>query len=141
MGISADKYGKIYVCGYFTDSLYAGIHKINGNGGNDIMFFMLNDNEKCFSQPVSFSQTDETYIYLYPNPSDKQALLVVKNIGPCTINVLTIDGRILNSKYYPQHGNVIPLQDILLEEINEGVYLIQIQSEERLQVLRWVYLR
>lgn len=141
MGIAADKYGKIYISGYFTDSLYAGIFKIKGNGGNDFMFFMLNDNEKCFSQPVSALIAANSEFNVFPNPSNGASFIQIHINQPCIINVIDVNGRKVGSASINSASTLIPVHEILNGELSAGIYMIQCITGDHLKTLRWVYLR
>lgn len=141
LGLSADPYGHIYVSGYFTDSLYAGIFDIPGNGGNDMMFFMLEDDEWCYSSPVSVAESPTEEAYLYPNPSNTNASIVLKHGVPCTITVSDLFGRIICSQTTTSITNRIPIGDCIKETINEGLYLVTIQHPYGSATLRWSYLK
>jgi hypothetical protein len=142
LGITADKYGKIYVCGYFTDSMYAGIHKVKGTGGNDLMFFMLNDDEKCFTNPVSYS--DSRHIHkplLFPNPSGNEALLMLHDAIGTRVIITDIQGKIIAIKNCSLSENIITLSSVIPRQLIAGVYYIQIISSEETITLPWIYTR
>ncbi len=142
MGLTTDKYGKIYICGYFTDSLYAGIHKIKGTGGNDLMFFMLSDDEKCYTHPVSYSEVNQfPNPILYPNPSGNEAMLILNDASEVKITISDIRGKLIavRSSYFLE--NIISLSTIIPQHLPPGMYYIQVVSSSISTTIPWVYTR
>ncbi len=140
-GVTADKFGKVYVCGYFTDSLYAGIHRIRGKGGNDMMFFMLNDDEKCFTSPVGVEYISHLNTsMLYPNPSARDVMLFVSGDKETQIVITDMQGNELTRFIARADVRFVSLNSFLPISLSNGIYYVHLQDADGVCVLPWFFL-
>jgi hypothetical protein len=94
------------------------------------------DGKFTFS-PIDYVNIKDQFITeLYPNPSDKEVFLKMKNTEGITLKAFQIDGRELPISYSLLNKNEFKITPT--EPIKTGIYLMQIVSKTETRVLKWM---
>lgn len=73
---------------------------------------------------------------LYPNPSDKEVYLRMKNTDNVAIKAYQLNGEELPIKFSVINNNILKINSI--EPPKTGIYLIQITNKTETRVLKWM---
>jgi hypothetical protein len=94
------------------------------------------DGKFTFS-PIDYVNIKDQFITeLYPNPSDKEVFLKMKNTDGISLKAYQIDGKDLPISYTLTNKNEFKITPN--EPIKTGIYLVQITSKTETRVLKWV---
>lgn len=82
------------------------------------------------------SKEEELVVILYPNPSEKEVFLKVKKPLETTIRVFTMNGSELSIT--SQVMNDTEIKIIPNQSINQGIYLVNIITDNETRILKWM---
>ena len=87
--------------------------------------------------PIRVVDLKETFItYLYPNPSGREVFLKLPNRDKTTINVYSIDGKLLSAKVLPISDHEVKIE--LAGGMSDQIYLVCIQTDAETRILKWM---
>ena len=79
---------------------------------------------------------EEFTVGLYPNPSEKEVFLKVKNPRETTIKVFTMTGSELSITSQIMNDSEIKITPT--QPINQGIYLVNVITNTETRILKWV---
>ncbi len=91
-------------------------------------------------EKVDFGTGNKDFI-LYPNPASNELMVqvIMPNFKPCTIKILTIEGReVYKEVQIPVSGIISKLINLKNTNLSNGMYLIEISNGETRQVGKWI---
>lgn len=115
--------------------------KVSANGYYDkiINNISLTDYQATYldveleSWPASVAETETPGFRLYPNPSAGSIYIEPKHVAPgeLTLNILSLDGRVMISQKLSWHGEALETD---LSQLEKGIYFVQIDINKHRMV-------
>lgn len=126
-----DAEGTLYLTGGFIEEARFNEEVLVSNGNIDMFFAKLNQN-----LPVGGLMTDfglDSKVKVYPNPADYQLIIdLPAQKEKVSVSLINLLGQVV----YEQHELIGKKHNINLQSIQDGIYLLAIQSKEGIKTTR-----
>ena len=89
--------------------------------------------------PETYTSVEDHYqkadVRLFPNPSGEEIFLFSSAEDTFDYQILSLDGRIINSGHLRQQGKAIPID---ISGLRSGIYIVMLQSSSSTYSLRFI---